>query len=284
MHYGLAIANAGACADPRILADLAQLAEAVGWDGIFVEDYITHHAARDIPTCDPWIALAAMAPRTERVRLGISVAPLSRRRPWKVAREAVAIDQLSSGRLIVGVGLGDGNDISFSGVGEVTDARQRAEMLDEALDIIVGLWGGQLFSYAGKHYQVHDLTFLPMPVQQPRIPIWVGGGWPLKGPTRRASCWDGSCLYKHTYGGPWQDWTPADLLAFKADIGPWRDTAAPFDIAVGGRARSADWDQERALIGSLAEAGATWWVEYVDVGELSAMREGVARGPLRVKG
>ncbi len=143
----LRLANAGACADPRILADLAQLAEDAGWDAIFVEDYITHHEARDIPTCDPWIALAAMAPRTRRVRLGVSVVPLSRRRPWKVAREAVALDQLSSGRLILGVGLGDGNDISFNGVGEITDARQRAEMLDEALDIIVGLWGGQLFSY-----------------------------------------------------------------------------------------------------------------------------------------
>jgi len=282
MQYGLALANAGACADPRILAELAELAETAGWDAIFVEDYITHHAARDIPTCDPWIALAAMAPRTERMRLGVSVVPLPRRRPWKVAREAVALDQLSSGRLILGVGLGDGNDISFSGVGEITHARQRAEMLDEALDIIVGLWGGQLFSYDGKHYQVRDLTFLPTPVQQPRIPIWIGGGWPLKGPTRRAAHWDGSCMYRHSYGESWRDWTPADLRAFKADIAQWRDVAAPFDIAVGGRMRGTDWAQERALIGSLAEAGATWWVEYVAVGELAAMREGVARGPLRV--
>ena len=282
MQYGLELPNGGACGDPRVLTEFAQLAEETGWDGIFVEDYITHHAGRDAPTCDPWVALAAIALRTERVRLGVLVTPLSRRRPWKLAREAVTLDQLSNGRVILGVGLGDGKELSFTGVNEVTDARQRAEMLDEALDVIVGLWSGQPFSYDGKHYQVHDVTFLPTPQQTPRIPIWVGGGWPLKGPTQRAVRWDGSCLYKQSYSGHWEDWTPDNIRALKAEISRHRDTTEGYDIAIGGRERGPDWEQEAALRRSLAEAGATWWIEYVEPADLAAMRERVAWGPLRI--
>lgn len=202
MQYALGLPNGGAWGDARTLAELARLAEESGWDGVFLEDYIVWQSQPDVPTYDPWIALAAMAMRTERIRLGTHVTALARRRPWKVAREAVTLDHLSNGRIILGVGLGDtgesvGSDISFTHFGEVAEARQRARMLDEALEVISGLWSGEPFSYEGQYYQVKEVTFAPRPVQTPRIPIWVGGGWPLKGPTQRAARWDGSCLYKH---------------------------------------------------------------------------------------
>ena len=107
MHYGICLPNGGACGDPRTLAEFAALAEEAGWDGIFLEDYIVWQGHQEVPTYDPWISLAAMAMRTTRIRLGTSVTPLPRRRPWKVASEAVAIDHLSGGRMILGVGLGD---------------------------------------------------------------------------------------------------------------------------------------------------------------------------------
>src|SRR5215468_1636529 len=107
MRYGLSLPNGGVCGDARMLAELGCLAEEAGWDGVFVEDYIVHQSDGAVPTCDPWIALAAIAVGTSRVRLGTSVTPLNRRRPWKVAREAVALDQLSNGRFILGVGSGD---------------------------------------------------------------------------------------------------------------------------------------------------------------------------------
>ena len=97
----------GAYGDLRAMAELANLAEVSGWDGIFLEDYIFHWAGQE--TYDPWIILAAMAMRTERIRIGITVTPLSRR-PWKLAREAVTLDHLSNGRIIVGVGSGNGAD------------------------------------------------------------------------------------------------------------------------------------------------------------------------------
>jgi alkanesulfonate monooxygenase SsuD/methylene tetrahydromethanopterin reductase-like flavin-dependent oxidoreductase (luciferase family) len=285
MKYGLSLPNGGVCGDARVLAELGCLAEEAGWDGVFVEDYIVHQSDGAVPTCDPWIALAAMAVGTQRVRLGTSVTPLNRRRPWKVAREAVALDQLSNGRFILGVGSGDVGEAGFSRVNEVRDAKERARILDEALDVIVGLWSGEPFSYDGHYFQISEMTFLPTPVQQPRIPILVGGGWPLKGPSLRAARYDGCCLYKHHTAGEWSDWTPDEVRALKAFIEshrPEEDRGKPYEIKLGGRSRSDDWEQDRAVMQALAEAGVTWWVEYVPAGEVEAMRESVRRGPLRL--
>ena len=149
MKYGLSLPNGGVCGDARILAELGCLAEQAGWDGVFVEDYIVHQSDGPVPTCDPWIALAAMAVGTSRIQLGTSVTPLSRRRPWKVAREAVALDQLSNGRFILGVGSGDAGEAGFSRVNEARDAKERARILDEALDVIVGLMERRTFQLSG---------------------------------------------------------------------------------------------------------------------------------------
>jgi alkanesulfonate monooxygenase SsuD/methylene tetrahydromethanopterin reductase-like flavin-dependent oxidoreductase (luciferase family) len=289
MKHGLNLPNGGAFGDARTLAELAQLAEESGWDGVFLEDYIVWQGVQGTPTYDPWIALAAIAMRTQRIRLGTTVTPLARRRPWKLASETVTLDHLSNGRLILGVGLGDvgdnvGTDLSFTRFGEVTDAKRRGKMLDEALAVIVGLWSGEPFSYDGEYYHVDEARLAPPPVQTPRIPIWVGGGWPLKGPTQRALRWDGSCLYKHTFGGPWEDWTPDDVRSLRAMADQQRAGSTPFDIVLGGRHRDDDWAKDRALIRSLADAGATWWVEYVspEVGGPAEARACIERGPLRI--
>lgn len=282
MRYALCFPNGGACDDPRDYGEFARLAEQAGWDGAFIEDYIIWQGHQDIPTYDPWLALAAMALSTSRIRLGTMVTALPRRRPWKVAREAITLDHLSKGRLILGVGLGDTSiDISFTHFGEITDTRQRAKMLDEGLDILAGLWSGQPFTYHGEHYHVDRVRLLPRPIQTPRIPIWVGGAYPKKGPTRRAARWDGACLYKITN----EDMTPADVRALKEFVEGHRAARGPFDIALGGRHRGDDWEQERALIRSLAEAGATWWVEYLppQIRGFEEMRVRVQRGPLRIE-
>ena len=289
MHNALALPNGGECSDPRILADLAVVAEAAGWDAILLEDYVvytngTYHSTPGFPTHDPWVALAAMAMRTERVRLGTSVTPLPRRRPWKLAREAVSLDHLSQGRLVLGVGLGDVGEPGFGRVGETVSLRQRAEMVDESLEILVGLWSGEPFSYRGKHYMVDEVTFLPRPVQSPRIPIWVGGGWPNKGPVQRAIRWDGAQLYKQPIDGAWQDMLPEDVRDLKATAERSRAASSPFDIVIGGRERGPDWDAERAAIKALEEAGATWWSEWIPAAPLATMRAAIARGPLRIHG
>jgi alkanesulfonate monooxygenase SsuD/methylene tetrahydromethanopterin reductase-like flavin-dependent oxidoreductase (luciferase family) len=285
--YALSLPIGGECADPKILADFAQIAEAAGWDAVLLEDYITYsnhnyHSLPGHPTHDPWIALAAMATRTESLRLGTCVTPLSRWRPWHLARVTATLDHLSGGRLILGVGLGDINDEGFTHFGEATDPRQRAERLDEGLAVLTGLWSGEPFSYSGEHYQVEETTFLPPPVQQPRIPIWVGGWVGTRPVLRRAARYDGICAYKIADTNEWSDFTPDDVATLKSTIEPLRTQGDAFDIVIGGRERARDWDAERELIRGLAAAGATWWHEWVPAADKQTMRRGIARGPLRV--
>ena len=129
MKHAIDVAPFGELADPRVLAELAIAAEEHGWDGFFVWDHIVHRSpARAV--ADPWVALAAVACATSRLRLGPMVTPLSRRRVQKVARETVTLDLLSSGRLTVGVGIGSARNGEFEPFGEVTDPRERARLLD----------------------------------------------------------------------------------------------------------------------------------------------------------
>lgn len=140
MQYGLDVSIAGSYANARVLADLAAEAEEAGWDGFFVWDALFFWNQLDIPMADPWVALAAIASKTRRLRIGAMVTPLARRRPWQVARAAVSLDHLSGGRLILGVGLGY-QALDFEAFGEEVDPKTRAGKLDEGLQIMNGFGG-----------------------------------------------------------------------------------------------------------------------------------------------
>ena len=166
MRYGVTICNHGDFAHPGLLRDLGVAAEEAGWDGVFLWDHVARR--HQPPMTDPWIALAAIATVTDRVILGPMVTPLPRRRPWKLARETVALDHLSGGRLVLGVGIGVRPE-EFDHLGEETDPRARAALLDDGLDLVTGLWRGEPVAHRGP---AGDVTawFRPGPVQQPRIP------------------------------------------------------------------------------------------------------------------
>jgi len=153
-------------------------------------------------------------------------------------------------------------------------------MLDEALDVIVGLWSGAPFQYDGTHYQVKEVQFVPRPVQTPRIPIWVGGGWPLKGPTARAARWDGSRLYRHQA----DTMTPEDVRTLRAFVQQQRGSVGGYDIVVSGSRQNPDQQSERDRLRSLAQAGATWCAEYLppDEANLEQVRASIAQGPLQI--
>ena len=162
MRFAIDLPNFGEYSDPHVLAELARAAEDAGWDGCFIWDHI--QVERSIPVADPWVALAAMALVTRQIRIGPLVTPLFRRHPWKVARETVTLDHLSGGRLTLGVGLGSdmfGEISAFDG--PLADSL-RAEMLDESLAIVTGLWSGESFSFSGKHFRVNNARFLPTPI------------------------------------------------------------------------------------------------------------------------
>lgn len=131
----------------------------------------------------------------------------------------------------------DTADPTFERLDEETDLRRRAQMLDEALEILTRAWSGQPFSYAGQFFRVRDVTMSLKPVQQPRIPIWIGGQWPRRGPVTRMLRWDGFCPYKTGPGEPWQDLTPDDVRAIRAAA----------DGRSGGRVvRHFSWRQAQA--------------------------------------
>jgi alkanesulfonate monooxygenase SsuD/methylene tetrahydromethanopterin reductase-like flavin-dependent oxidoreductase (luciferase family) len=269
MRYGIILTTGS----PDELATMAADADAAGWDGVFYFDGISLGA---VELYDPWVVLAAMAVRTERVRLGLVITPPSRRRPWKLARETMTVDRLSRGRLVLPVGLGALDDQAFGNVGEPTDARTRAELMDETLEILDGLWSGREFGYAGKHYRFKPMTFQPTPVQQPRIPIWPVAVWGKERTMRRALRWDGILA---------QSDDPDELRAMSDFVRrerPPKLAALPFDIAVQGtttKGRESGPDELRRL----AEAGATWWIGADwERGTVTSTRARIAAGPPRI--
>lgn len=283
MRYMINIGAAGPGRDPRTMAELAALAENSGWDALLLEDYISYPSDQVVATYDPWVCLAAMAVATTRLRLGTLVTPISRRRPWKLASEAVTLDHLSGGRVILSVGAGDGREPSFTATAEPTDPHVLAERLDEGVALLAALWRGEAVSFQGTHYQVDGLRLWPPPVQQPRIPLWVGGNWFVAGVRRRLVRWDGCCVYRGTPGtASHQPMTADDVHALVAWIAQERGTLEGFDVCIGGFERGPDTERERAYVRSVAEVGATWCQEWVPLGELERTREAISRGPLRI--
>jgi len=278
VNYGFIIPKG----DPRTVADLAAEAESAGWDGVFYFDGICVGQGMDI--YDPWVVMAAMAMKTERVRLGAVLTPPARRRPWKLARETMTLDHLSGGRLILPVGLGTLDDDGFSKVGEPTERKIRAEMLDESLEILTGLWSGEPFAYAGKHYRLEEMTFLPKPVQSPRIPIWVVGAWPSKKSMNRALRYDGVLAAKlgGTASGP--GITPDDVRAIKAYAAENRPPGAPFDIVWEGTTPGDDPERAASVVRPFAEAGVTWWMEssWTPPNDPEDLRVRISQGPPRL--
>jgi alkanesulfonate monooxygenase SsuD/methylene tetrahydromethanopterin reductase-like flavin-dependent oxidoreductase (luciferase family) len=239
----------GDLADPLAVARLAAEAEEAGWHGFFTWDNLSWRAPVQ-EVADPWITLAAAATTTERLRLGPMVTPLARRRPAKVARETVTLDRLSGGRLTMGVGLGlDRFGAEYSATGEQVDGRLRGQMLDEALQILAAAWSGGPVHHRGAHYTIDGLRFLPRPVQQPGVPVWVAGLPGNARPLRRAAQYDGFFPINLEH--------PDQLAEITAAIAGLRqDTASPFDLAVA-LPPGAD-------PAPYARAGATWWLTEFD--------------------
>jgi alkanesulfonate monooxygenase SsuD/methylene tetrahydromethanopterin reductase-like flavin-dependent oxidoreductase (luciferase family) len=287
MRYGVYVPNFGPYGDARVLADLAFEAEEAGWDGFFLWDQVSKSTLTPSidPMVDPWIALAAIALRTRTVHLGTLVTPLPRRRPWMVARETVSLDHLSSGRLIFGVGAGGGY-YDFEALGEVSDAKALATLLDESLEVLTGLWKGEQYSHHGIAYHIKEAQFLPRPIQSPRIPIWVANLWPSKAPLRRAARWDGIVPIGRDL--PLAGMlTPDEMHEIVLSVASQREYTTPFEVVHSGITRGTDAGLDREVVAAYERAGVTWWIEKIlpelwgswDEWPLGAMRLRIRNGP-----
>lgn len=271
MKYGVIITG-GPVAEQ---IELARTAEVTGWDGVFTWDGI--HLGDAFEVHDPWVLMGAFAMATERVRIGAIIQPLARRRPWKVAREAVTLDHVSNGRFVLCVGLGAMDDSGWGRVGEATDRRVRAERLDETLQILTGLWSGEPFGFTGEHYRFEPMAFRPGPIQQPRIPIWVVGVWPSDRSMGRAARYDG--LLPNVVGGG--ELTPELVAEMRGWIGERRSLDG-FEIVVEGKSSAADASAAAAEARRWADAGATWWIESDwETFDPAEARRRIAAGPPR---
>jgi alkanesulfonate monooxygenase SsuD/methylene tetrahydromethanopterin reductase-like flavin-dependent oxidoreductase (luciferase family) len=252
------VPNVGTFGDPAMLLGLAVAAEDAGWDGFFLWDHLLWRDP-DGHVADPTVVISAVAARTERIRIGIMVNLLARRRPAKVARETVTLDVLTGGRLIVGAGLGS-LDSEFTAFGESADPRVRAARLDESLHLLDACWTGQPVTFHGEYLTATGVTMVPRPVQRPRIPVWCGGRWPNKPPFRRAARWDG-VMPTHAGYGLGETMPPEELRTVLRYTWEHRTADGPFDVALEGRTDGSAADRGGQLVGSYARAGLTWWIE-----------------------
>ena len=271
MKYGFVLP----WADPQVSISLAVEAERAGWDGVFVPEAPW--------SVDAWVVLSGAAVRTEKVRLGTLLSPLSRMRPWELASKAATLHSLSGGRVILSVGLGALNT-GFAEFGEAIKLRTRAELMDEGLEIVTGLWGGQPFSHRGKHYAIDPLSvpgLAPPPALSSPIPIWMVGVWPRERSMRRALRYDGLLPQVAAQGGDVPKTTPEDVAAMSAYVAANRDMSSPFDIVFEGETAGDDPAAAAATVLPYAEAGATWWIEARWSAEPGEVEERVRQGPPR---
>jgi alkanesulfonate monooxygenase SsuD/methylene tetrahydromethanopterin reductase-like flavin-dependent oxidoreductase (luciferase family) len=226
------------------VVELAQEAEAAGWDGIFLpDDWMT-----------AWIKLTAIAMRTQRLSLGTMLTPLPEQSPWYVAAQTAILDQLSGGRVILTAGLGVLELDKFG----LQDNKVRAQRLDEALTLLDNWWHGEAlntFTYEGHYYHLQKMRasvgwHTHQPRQHPRIPIWVVGG-PKQSQLRRAARFDGAVI----------SGKPEELRERKVAIEALRSNSTPFDIITEGETPPDDPVHAAAIVRPYAEAGATWWLE-----------------------
>ena len=243
--------------DARTAAELAAVAEESGWDGFFVWEAVWGF--------DAWAMLTAAAMSTERIRLGTMLTPLPRRLPWDLASQVATLDNLSGGRVILPIGLGATDDRWWI-FEDDPGRRERAERMDEALELMQGLWSGEPFAYDGVHYHAKpaDRMIPPPPVQRPHPPIWVVGAWPRPQSMRRAARLDGWLPAYMPKGLGDREMTP-EILREGIEWLRARRAAAGLDMdgydIVAEGTTPPDPEAAGAIVRPWLEAGATWWVD-----------------------
>ncbi len=258
MKFGFIIPNGSS----QQIVKLASEAEKAGWDGFFYYDDIYTDNKTEMSAA--WPIMAAIAVTTRKIKFGSLLTAIGRRHPWEVARESVTVDQLSNGRLILPTGLGWVGDGAYTRAGMESDRKIRAELLHERLEIIDGLWNGKPFSYEGKHNRIKKMTFLPRPVQRPRIPIWVVGAWGRPKSMARVLKYDGLIVVIKKPDGSHEEVTPEKIREMKEFVTLNRrikgNRRKEFDIIKDGMTPPND-KKAREIVMPFAEAGATWWTE-----------------------
>jgi alkanesulfonate monooxygenase SsuD/methylene tetrahydromethanopterin reductase-like flavin-dependent oxidoreductase (luciferase family) len=276
LRFGVFLPAFGDFAEPDRLVELAVAVEEHGWDGLFLWDHL--QAWPGLPVADAFVSAAAVAQATERIRIGMMVTPLARRRPWVFARQTVTLDRLSHGRLVVGVGLGDDGWGEFgSFAGELTDAVERGRALDESLELVEHFWSGEEVRHEGERFRVSAPAFLPRPVQDP-LPVWVACVWPHRRPLARAARRAG-CFPLLEQGDPPLLPDPAQVAEVRRELLAL-GAAEDVDIVCRGATGLVPPGELAPGLRACADAGMTWWLDsYAPAEPAEEVLDCVRAGP-----
>ena len=191
VRHGLTMPLFGALADLVAFGDIAEAADEAGLDGVFVWDHVLSPVEGNWPIADPWVALAVAATRSRRIRIGPMVTPLARRRLINVSQATLSLDQLSAGRVILGLGLGSDRARELSAFGEPDDPAERAAKLTEGAELLGRLWSQERVQHRTGAWVVDDVQVHRLHGRRRRIPIWFGCAHGSLAPARRAAHYDG---------------------------------------------------------------------------------------------
>jgi len=187
VKFGVTIPNNWGIEDPQQVLDFGPLAEELGYDSVWVMDHLFNtgyirERLEGKPYYHPMSTLSYLAATTKRVMLGTSVLVLPYHNPVELAKYAASLDQISGGRVTLGVGVGAMTE-EFDALG--ISMGDRASLTNECIAIMKELWTNPSPTYESRRWKFTDLLFSPKPVQKPHIPLWIGGSSP--GAMRRAA-------------------------------------------------------------------------------------------------
>ena len=216
MKIGVTIPNNWGVENPQQVLEFGPLAESLGFDSVWVMDHLFNtgyirERLEDKPYYHPMATLSYLAATTSKVTLGTSVLVLPYHNPVDLAKYAATLDQISGGRVTLGVGVGAMAE-EFEALG--ISMRQRGSLTDECMDIMKELWSNHLPSYQSKRWEFSELYFSPKPVQS-TIPLWVGGSsaGAMKRTALRGDGWHPTGLSPEGYAMGKQEITDAATAA-----------------------------------------------------------------------
>ncbi len=270
VSFGIKTSQPGASFDQ--LLEVWTAAEQCGFTSAWIYDHLTALGDQTQPTLEAWTLLAALAARTERIRVGVLVTDNALRHPAMLAREAVTVDQISGGRLEFGIGAGNPrSEIDYRSYG-ITESPigERISKLDEACQVFKALWTEESATFSGRFYQLQDAKPAIWPVQKPHPPIWVGGGGDrvLRITARHADGWN--------FTGPIERFGErADYLRSQLT----RYGRNPSEVQMSSQffMRGKSVEQVREEVAAYVAAGATTLMVIIDAPYTVAAVEAAAR-------
>jgi probable F420-dependent oxidoreductase len=286
MQFGITIPNNWGVENPQEVLALGPVAEELGYDSVWVMDHLFNNGyirerLDDKPYYHPLATLSHISATTQNVLLGTSVLVLPYHNPVELAKYTASLDQMSGGRVTLGVGVGAMTP-EFEALG--IPLRRRGALTNEAINIMKELWTNEDPTYRRGNWNITDLKFSPKPAQKPHIPLWVGGSSPgaLKRAATLGDGWHPSGVSPEEFsigrqevrelasaaGRDPDELTMSARIEVEAHGGPSSDRASSRSRISGG-----DPDQMIAGIAAYQNAGVEHIVLALNTGDTSRIRE-----------